>query len=89
MTVENLLPPSSAPITLIDAHGHVADSDQLKLPDEQTLVELYRAMVVGRRFDAYFDRRWNEDETPATRLVLIGQELDAAALRDALLGAVV
>ncbi|WP_339485506.1 cobalamin biosynthesis protein CobW [Pseudomonas sp. EL_65y_Pfl2_R95] len=39
---------------------------------------------VGQRFDAYFDRRWNADETPCTRLVLIGQDLDAQALRQAL-----
>ncbi len=36
---------------------------------------------VGRRFDAHFDRRWRADETPATRLVFIGQGLDEAALR--------
>ena len=52
MTTEALLPPTGGPITLIDADGHVADSDQLKLPDEQTLVALHRAMVIGRRFDA-------------------------------------
>ncbi|NMG66106.1 cobalamin biosynthesis protein CobW [Azoarcus indigens] len=39
---------------------------------------------VGRRFDSYFDRRWRADETPATYLVLIGQELDADTLRSAL-----
>ena len=44
---------------------------------------------VGRRFDAYFDRRWAEGETPATRLVLIGHDLDAAVLEQALRGAVV
>jgi cobalamin biosynthesis protein CobW len=39
---------------------------------------------VGRRFDSYFDRRWRSDETPSTRLVLIGQELDQQALQQAL-----
>lgn len=36
---------------------------------------------VGRRFDAHFDRRWRDDEVPSTRLVFIGQGLDAASLR--------
>ncbi|MCV2219347.1 cobalamin biosynthesis protein CobW [Thauera sp. Sel9] len=39
---------------------------------------------VGRRFDSYFDRRWLADETPRTHLVLIGEDLDADTLRDAL-----
>ncbi|HRD34596.1 MAG TPA: cobalamin biosynthesis protein CobW [Rhodocyclaceae bacterium] len=39
---------------------------------------------VGRRFDSYFDRRWRAGETPATRLVLIGADLDTAALAAAL-----
>ena len=39
---------------------------------------------VGRRFDSHFDRRWRDDETRATRLVFIGEGLDADVLRDAL-----
>lgn len=39
---------------------------------------------VGQRFDSYFDRRWRDDETPRSRLVLIGQQLDAAQLHEAL-----
>lgn len=39
---------------------------------------------VGTRFDGYFDRRWRADETPWTRLVLIGQDLPADAIRRAL-----
>ena len=35
---------------------------------------------VGTRFDSYFDRRWAAGETPQTRLVLIGHELDEAAI---------
>jgi cobalamin biosynthesis protein CobW len=45
---------------------------------------------VGRRFDSYFDRRWNAQESAAqqdgpmaSRFVLIGEELDAAALQRA------
>lgn len=41
---------------------------------------------VGRRFDSYFDRRWNADETPHTYLVFIvckeqGRELSADVLQ--------
>lgn len=39
---------------------------------------------VGRRFDSYFDRRWQAGETPRTRIVLIGQALDAPSLQRAL-----
>ncbi|MDF2396001.1 cobalamin biosynthesis protein CobW [Pseudomonas sp. 3MA1] len=35
---------------------------------------------VGTRFDKHFDRKWGADEARTTRLVLIGQELDAAQL---------
>ncbi|WP_077035866.1 cobalamin biosynthesis protein CobW [Pelomonas sp. KK5] len=36
---------------------------------------------VGRRFDSYFDRAWRSGEARATRLVLIGDHLDAAVLQ--------
>ncbi|MGO4280449.1 cobalamin biosynthesis protein CobW [Cupriavidus sp. OV038] len=39
---------------------------------------------VGQRFDSYFDRAWRADEARGTRVVLIGQELDGAALQAAL-----
>ena len=35
---------------------------------------------VGTRFDKHFDRAWGPDEARITRLVLIGQDLDAAGL---------
>jgi cobalamin biosynthesis protein CobW len=38
---------------------------------------------VGQRFDSYFDRHWREDETRGSRFVLIGEDLDAAALQHA------
>jgi len=47
---------------------------------------------VGRRFDSYFDRRWQAHETDAglqSRFVLIGEDLDQHALQrafDAALG---
>ena len=36
---------------------------------------------VGQRFDSYFDRRWRGGETRASKFVLIGEDLDAAALQ--------
>jgi len=39
---------------------------------------------VGRRFDSYFDRRWEEGEVPHTQLVLIGQHLQESVLTEAL-----
>lgn len=36
---------------------------------------------VGVRFDSYFDRAWRGDEACVTRLVLIGDHLDAAQLQ--------
>ncbi|WP_066270164.1 cobalamin biosynthesis protein CobW [Hydrogenophaga palleronii] len=36
---------------------------------------------VGQRFDSHFDRAWRADDVRATRLVLIGDHLDAAALQ--------
>lgn len=39
---------------------------------------------VGRRFDCYFDRPWRADETPRSTIVLIGQDLQQAALQRAL-----
>lgn len=42
---------------------------------------------VGRRFDSYFDRPWQSDESPATELVFIGSHLDHDQLKRTLLGA--
>ena len=43
---------------------------------------------VGTRFDKHFDRPWKTDETRSTQLVLIGQELDQAAITAQLRAAV-
>ncbi len=48
------------------------------LPDKPMRLVLHG---VGKRFDSYFDRRWRHDETPATHLVVIGQDLSVDALR--------
>ena len=39
---------------------------------------------VGTRFDKHFDRAWRSDETRGTRLVVIGQQLDQAAIANEL-----
>ncbi|MGE8439249.1 MAG: cobalamin biosynthesis protein CobW [Pseudomonas palmensis] len=39
---------------------------------------------VGTRFDKHFDRAWRSDEPRTTRLVLIGQDLDAVQLETSL-----
>ncbi|WP_253945930.1 cobalamin biosynthesis protein CobW [Pseudomonas aeruginosa] len=39
---------------------------------------------VGKRFDRHFDRKWLADEARSTRLVVIGQELDHAAIANQL-----
>jgi cobalamin biosynthesis protein CobW len=39
---------------------------------------------VGDRFETYYDRAWRSDETPSTRLVVIGRSLDLLALQAAL-----
>ena len=39
---------------------------------------------VGTRFDKHFDRAWCSDEARTTKLVLIGQDLDAALLESTL-----
>src|ERR1700733_8959895 len=49
---EDRLLPSAAPLQLIDPDGHPGDNPGgLALPEPRTLLELYRRMVLGRRFD--------------------------------------
>ncbi len=47
---ERLAPPDLHPAAMIDADGATVDSSPL--PPTETLRELYRRMVIGRRFDA-------------------------------------
>ncbi|OEJ99151.1 cobalamin biosynthesis protein CobW [Flavivirga aquatica] len=39
---------------------------------------------VASRFENYFDRKWNENELKATRLVIIGEELEESKILNAL-----
>lgn len=63
---------------LVEAHGILRIKGFVAVPGKPM-----RLLVqgVGRRFDSHFDRRWRADEVPTTRLVIIGQDLDEAALR--------
>ncbi|WP_433604960.1 pyruvate dehydrogenase (acetyl-transferring) E1 component subunit alpha [Dactylosporangium sp. CA-139114] len=49
-TIEALLP-STTPLGLIDAEGQACPGE-LAMPDAAVLLELYRRMTIGRRFDA-------------------------------------
>ena len=50
--VSDRLLPSSAPLQLIDADGRPGKNPgDLTLPEPRVLLELYRRMVLGRRFD--------------------------------------
>jgi pyruvate dehydrogenase E1 component alpha subunit len=44
--------PSETPLALLDADGQAVPCDGLAMPGDDVLVELYRKMVLGRRFDA-------------------------------------
>ncbi|MGX7680739.1 pyruvate dehydrogenase (acetyl-transferring) E1 component subunit alpha [Jatrophihabitans sp. DSM 45814] len=44
--------PTDEPLALLDADGTPTQCRDLPWPSEQTLVELYRRMVLGRRFDS-------------------------------------
>ncbi|MCY1333743.1 putative GTP-binding protein YjiA [compost metagenome] len=70
---------------LVEQHTLFRIKGFVALPDKPMRLVV---QGVGQRFDAYFDRRWQDGETPATRLVLIGQELDAGLLQQALQAAV-
>jgi Cobalamin synthesis protein cobW C-terminal domain len=38
-------------------------------------------VVVGQRFESFFDRAWRSEESRVTKLVIIGQDLDEVAIR--------
>jgi len=47
---ERLLP-SAVPVALLDAEGHTVPGEDLSMPADDVLLDLYRMMVHGRRFD--------------------------------------
>jgi len=65
---------------LVEAHTIYRAKGFAALPDAPMRLVI---QGVGRRFDSYFDRRWQDGEPRASRFVLIGEDLDAAALQRA------
>lgn len=63
--------------TLVRRHGILRAKGFVAVPGKPM-----RLLVqgVGERFDRHFDRPWRADEARLTRLVLIGQALDQAAI---------
>jgi len=43
--------PREVPVQLLDPDGRLTPDEQYDTPDTESLVEMYRRMVVGRRFD--------------------------------------
>ena len=70
--------------TIVQNHMVLRVKGFVAVPDKKM-----RLLVqgVGRRFDAYFDRPWQANEVPSTRLVLIGKGLSYDALRNQLMAA--
>lgn len=70
--------------TLVDTHTIYRVKGFAALPGAPMRLVI---QGVGRRFDSYFDRRWNVQESAAqplaSRFVLIGEDLDAATLQGA------
>ena len=67
--------------TLVEAHTIFRVKGFVALADKPMRLVVHG---VGRRFEHYFDRRWNRGEAPRTRLVFIGRDLERAALEAAL-----
>ncbi|HEX5511445.1 MAG TPA: thiamine pyrophosphate-dependent enzyme, partial [Actinomycetales bacterium] len=43
--------PRPVPVQLLDPDGHLTPDEQYDVPQTDALVEMYRRMVIGRRFD--------------------------------------
>ncbi len=67
--------------SLVTQHTIYRIKGFVALPDKPMRLVVHG---VGQRFDSYFDRRWRDDEARGTYLVLIGEDLDADALQQAL-----
>ncbi|MBB5190969.1 cobalamin biosynthesis protein CobW [Silvimonas terrae] len=66
--------------TLVEAHDIYRVKGFARLPDAAMRLVI---QGVGTRFDSYFDRRWVATDAADSRFVLIGADLDQAALQQA------
>ncbi len=81
------LPEVDQDLLLIALHGLVAEHTIYRVKGFVAVAgKPMRLLVqgVGRRFEHYFDRRWQTDEPRTTQLVLIGRDLDAGRLQAAI-----
>ena len=68
----------SALTSLVQAHEIFRVKGFVSLPN---IAMRLVVQGVGQRFESYFDRAWRADEVRTSRLVLIGEHLDAAQLQ--------
>ena len=61
----------------VSTHGILRIKGFVAIPGKPMRLLL---QVVGQRFDKHFDRAWQADEARITRLIVIGQSLDQAAI---------
>lgn len=62
---------------LIDQHEIYRVKGFINVPEKKMRMVI---QGVGSRFDTYFDRPWTSDEERATKLVIIGRDLDQKAI---------
>ncbi len=66
---------------LVERHGVLRIKGFAAIPNKPMRLLI---QGVGKRFDKHFDRAWRSDETRASHLVIIGQELDKAVISNEL-----
>jgi cobalamin biosynthesis protein CobW len=66
-------------IDLIDRHEIYRVKGFINVPDKKMRIVI---QGVGSRFDTYYDRPWNSDEERATKLVVIGKQLDEQSITE-------
>ncbi|MGY4532321.1 cobalamin biosynthesis protein CobW [Pseudomonas sp. TE3786] len=66
---------------LVERHGVLRIKGFAAIPNKPMRLLI---QGVGKRFDKHFDRAWRSDEARASHLVIIGQELDQAAISNEL-----
>ncbi len=66
--------------TLVDEHEIYRIKGFVAVPGKSMRLVIHG---VGKRFDSFYDRPWNTAEPRQTRLVVIGDSLDASTIRQA------